>query len=82
MRSVNMDKVFIKGHVALMDAQETFGRRTLDSNDGMEDSCMNLIYDHISKVRDSMTKCVRRLDSSVIKCVRRLDSSAIMRLTI
>ena len=53
-------------HVALMDAQEIFGNRTLDSNDGMEDSCMNLIYDHISKVRDSMTKCVQLYLSVII----------------
>ena len=52
------DKVCVGDRVALMHAQEIFGNRTLDSNDGREDSCMNLIYDHISKVRDSMTKCV------------------------
>ena len=52
--------------VALIDVQEIFENRTLDSNDRIEDSCMNLIYNHISKVRDSMTKCVQRLDSSVI----------------
>ena len=44
--------------VALMDAQEIFENRTLDSNDVKDDLCMNLIYDHISKVRDSMMKCV------------------------
>ena len=61
-----MDKVCMEDGVALMDAQEIFENRTLDSNDVMDDSCMNLIYDHISKVRDSMKKCLRRLDSSVI----------------
>ena len=63
---MNMDMVCMGDSVALMDAQEIFGNRTLDSNDGIEDSCMNLIYDHIFKVHDSMTKCVQRLDSSVI----------------
>ena len=60
------DKVCMGYCVALMDEQEIFGNRTLDSNDGIEDSCMNLIYDHISKVCDTMTKCVQRLDLSVI----------------
>ena len=52
------DKVCTGDRVTLMEAQEIFGDKTLDSNDGMEDSCMNLIYDHISKVRELMTKCV------------------------
>ena len=60
------DKVYTEGHVTLMDAQEIFENKTFDSNDGMEDSCMNLLHDHMSKARDSMTKCVRRLYSSII----------------
>ena len=59
MRSVCIDKVCMGDCVALMDAQEIFGNRTLYSNDGIEDSRMNLIYDHMSKVRDSITKCVQ-----------------------
>ena len=42
-----MDKVGMGDGVALMGAQEIFGNRTLDSNDRMKDSCVNLIYDHI-----------------------------------